>query len=580
VSGAPRVPTVVTEAQSLVPEAPVPFDRSWRGAPYPAVVVAADGTVRAINETGRLLFPDAAPGAAMAGSTPEWLVEAHHATHAAFPGPALPPVSAELTEAGPEESAPAGAVSSLVHGWLDERSYEAHPVVHDDHSVTWWLIDDTDTRLAQDALRLERERAAFLSEASTALLGSLNLSRCMDVAATLAAEHLADAALVIAPASRSGFPMVSCVRGERPAQRQLSIDPDELPGLGEAVRGFPPVPSRWIDASMTPDWAVPEGFGEVGSVVVTPLPGHGVPAGALVLLRRAGQAGFSTEEEIFARLFAARSGAAMSAARMFAQQAAITETLMRELLPPTLHQVGGVDFAGRFRPSLVTERVGGDFYDVHPGLDGEASLAVLGDVCGKGLDAAVLTGKVRNTLQALLPMAEDHARVLDLLNGALINSHTTRFVTLVLASVLRTGPDVQLRLTCAGHLPPLVVRRDGSVEEAATRGTLIGVLPDIQAATAEVTLLPGESCLLYTDGITEARGGPLGDEPFGEARLHTALTECGGLPAEAMVERVQMLASEWVGGGDHDDMAVLAITAPRGQHLTAVGGHSRGRYTA
>lgn len=79
---------------------------------------------------------------------------------------------------------------------------------------------------------------------------------------------------------------------------------------------------------------------------------------------------------------------------------------MRDLLPPELNRVHGVEFAGGYRPSADRDRVGGDFYDVHPGsTPDDASLAVLGDVCGKGLDAAVLTGKIRNTLQALTPMA-------------------------------------------------------------------------------------------------------------------------------------------------------------------------------
>ena len=144
---------------------------------------------------------------------------------------------------------------------------------------------------------------------------------------------------------------------------------------------------------------------------------------------------------------------------------------------------------------------------------------MLGDVCGKGLEAAVLTGKIRNTVHALRPMARDHRRMLGLLNNALLKSEHTRFVTLVLASVSRRGPDVGLRLTCAGHPPPLIVRSDGRVEEAQTRGTVVGALPTIETTTVEADLAPGETCLLFTDGITEARGGPLGDDQFGEERL-------------------------------------------------------------
>jgi serine phosphatase RsbU (regulator of sigma subunit) len=223
-----------------------------------------------------------------------------------------------------------------------------------------------------------------------------------------------------------------------------------------------------------------------------------------------------------------------------------------------------VDYAGRYRAASDHERIGGDFYDVHPGADAsQETFVVLGDVAGKGLEAAVLTGKIRNTLHALLPLASDHRQVLTLLNGALLTSHHTRFATMALASVRREGHQVRLRLTSAGHMPPLIVRADGRVEEAATHGTLVGALPSVTVRTAEEVLAPGETCLLYTDGITEARGGPLGDELFGEHRLRQALVECAGMPGEAIVERVQMLAAQWLGTGSHDDMATVAISAPR-----------------
>ncbi|MFD7097411.1 PP2C family protein-serine/threonine phosphatase, partial [Streptomyces xanthophaeus] len=404
---------------------------------------------------------------------------------------------------------------------------------------------------------------------------------CMDVTAQMAAEHLADAALVIAPSHGRVLPVVSCLRSGAPRTTTLAADPSMVPGLREALQGFPPVPSRWIDPAAAPDWLLPEGFGTVGSIVITPLPGHGVPAGALVLLRRSGRAAFTEGEEVFARLFAARAGAAMSAARLYAEQASITEILMRELQPPTLHQASGVDYAGGYRPSKSHERVGGDFYDVHPApVEGDASLVVLGDVCGKGLQAAVMTGKIRNTMHALLPMADDHHRMLSLLNTSLLNTENARFATMVLASAARSGSSVELRLTSAGHPAPLILRSDGRVEEVSTRGTLVGVLPSLATETARVTLAAGDACFLYTDGISEARGGPLGDVMFGEERLKGVLSECAGMPAEAVVERVQMLASQWLGDGDHDDMAVVVISAPRTNHLSAVDGRTRGRFTA
>ncbi|MFD9123364.1 PP2C family protein-serine/threonine phosphatase [Kitasatospora sp. NPDC059571] len=509
------------------------------------LVVGPTGAVRSLNAGARLLLPTARPGAALADTAPAWLAAAHRSAVQPVPSP------------GP------GAPPAPVHGLLGERTVAAHPTPERDGSVVWWLVDETDQRLARTALSTERERTAFLVEASNLLLSSLNVQRCTEATARLAAGHLADAAVLVAPAGARRLPVTTCVRGGDPSGARLAVDPATVPGLPEALQGFPPVPSRWIDPAALPGWAVPDGFGPVGSVVVTPLPGHGVPAGALILLRRSGQAAFSDGEEVFARLFAARAGAALSAARLYAEQSSITDILMRELLPPALHRVNGVELAAAYTPARAGERVGGDFYDVHPADDaGRDSLVVLGDVCGKGLEAAVLTGKIRNTLHALLPLADDHARVLRLLNGTLLSSHHTRFASLVLASVRRSGANVELRLTSAGHPAPLVVRRDGTVESAPTGGTIIGVLPDIRSTTARVVLRPGESCLLFTDGITEARGGPLGDGMFGEERLARALAGCQGMPMEALVEHVLLRASSWLGGGPHDDQALVAIGAP------------------
>ncbi|SDD89178.1 PP2C family protein-serine/threonine phosphatase [Streptomyces prasinopilosus] len=519
-------------------------------APCPVVVVDAEGHVVELNGMARDLLPAARPGRPLLA--PAWLATAGRAPH---PAP--------------------------VTGVVGERSFSARPSLLADGGTAWWLLEDTAHRSVVEELKAERARTRFLTEASSALLTSLNLDRCMEVTARLAGEHLADAALVIAPLPARDLPVAVCDHQGELSRTTVSEVPESMPGLAEALRGFPPVPTRWIDPAAAPDWLVPEGFGEVGSLAITPLPGHGVPAGALILLRRAQSRAFTEAEEALAGLFAARAGAAMSAARLYAEQNTISDTLMRELLPPALGQVEGVEFAGGYRASGDTERIGGDFYDVHPpGEDLPETLAVLGDVAGKGLEAAVLTGKIRNTLHALLPMADDHARMLRLLNNAMRNSHNTRFATLVLASARREDRDVVLRLTSAGHPAPLIVRRDGTVEEADTGGTLIGVLPTVTSRTARVRLTPGETCLLFTDGVTEARGGPLGETMFGEERLKRALVECAGMPAEAVVERVQMIVSQWIGHRRHDDIALMAVTAPRGAPPGAVDGTPRGRFTA
>ncbi|WP_237551865.1 MULTISPECIES: PP2C family protein-serine/threonine phosphatase [unclassified Streptomyces] len=538
-----------------------------RGLPYPSVTVDRRGRVLSCNDGAGALLDRVRAGALLSDVAPSWLADAH-------------------TDALRSVASDGGDPAAVARGRIGEATVDAFPSRTADGAVAWWLVDDRDLRDVRDELAGERDRSRVLQEISGELLASLNVDRCMEVTARMAAQHLADAAVIVGVRAGRLYPVTRCVTGGPVEQEKIAVDPQSMPGLPEALAGFPPVPSRWIDPALVPDWVVPRQFteegAEIGSVVVVPLPGHGVPAGAIVLLRQSAEAAFTESEEAFARLFAARAGVALSSARIYAEQSHITEILMQELLPPVLEGVHGIDFSGRYRAATVTERVGGDFYDVHPAdsEDGE-TFAVLGDVCGKGLEAAVLTGKIRNTIEALLPFASDHLKLLRLLNNALLSSHHTRFATLALASVRREGNRLRLRISSAGHPTPLILRADGRVEEADTQGVLIGALPTdrLKITTASVDLAPGETCLLYSDGITEARGGPLGDVLFGDERLRHTLGECAGLPAEAVTERVQMIATQWADGVPHDDMALLSITAPRRNHLAAVDGHTRGRFT-
>ncbi|GAA2257019.1 hypothetical protein GCM10010145_26600 [Streptomyces ruber] len=515
-----------------------------------------NGGIVEVNEAARTLLSGTAGGDRPSWHLPDWLADAHRCVTG---GPS--------TTCAPTRS-----------GRIGERMFEAFPTPHPDGDVVWWLIDDTDRRLAEETLRRAQERAAVLAGVSGTLLSSLSVQTCVEAAARLAVHHLADAAVLISPASPAGsdrFPVTFARAGGPVTGTTRTVDPATVPGLAEALQGLPSVPACWIDPGEVPAWVIPQGFeGPVGSVVVTPLPGHGVPDGALILLRSVGRRAFAEDEEAFAGLFAARVGAALSSVRVYGEQSRVTALLMRELLPPALGTVHGVEYAGRFRPFQDSERIGGDFYDVHPGADpAEETLVVLGDVAGKGLDAAVLTGRVRNSLHALRPLAHDHGHVLGLLNTALLTSPHERFVTLALASVLRRRAGrVRLRLTSAGHPPPLVLRADGRVEESGTYGDLLGAMPSVSFRTEELVLAPGETCLLYTDGITEARGGPVGGELYGVERLARDLTGRAGMPAEAVVERVHMLAAQWLGRGRHDDMAVVAIGAPRTGPLAVVDG--------
>ncbi|GAA2985296.1 PP2C family protein-serine/threonine phosphatase [Streptosporangium longisporum] len=455
----------------------------------------------------------------------------------------------------------------------------------------WYLRDVSAESARTDALLAERGRTAFLLEAGHRLSASLNLRRCARTAVELAVPFLADTAMVVLPpAGRRQADWLRLSGDDRRLQEgAIALNAaGQVPGLTEALAGFPPVPSRWLDPGQVPGWVLPQGFGPAGHLIVTPLPGNGVPAGALVLARRAGGPAFDEDAETLVRLFAARAGAAISAASLYQEQSATNAILSDDLLPPSLPHLRGVELAGSLRAARQAGLIGGDFYDVYlpgspaatSGSEGSAgstgsgasagsggspaeAMVVLGDVCGKGPRAAVLAGQVRHCLRSLLLVEERPERLVPLLNRSLLGSPTPNpYVTLVLATVRAVG-DGHLRvgLAVAGHLPPLILRRDGSVHECPARGSMLGALPRTVLTPAEIDLAPGELCLLYSDGITEAFGGPTGRQMYGEQRLKNALAGCAGMPAAAVVERLEQISTDWLGGEVQDDRALLVVRA-------------------
>ncbi len=184
-------------------------------------------------------------------------------------------------------------------------------------------------------------------------------------------------------------------------------------------------------------------------------------------------------------------------------------------------------------------------------------------MCGNGAEAAVIGGRVRGGLQALVAVESQPVTVLRHLNTLLIEEDVTAFVTLVIGSARAAeGGALDVVVAGGGHLAPLVLRKDGQVEEVSIGGTLVGALSEADFGQATFRLAAGDSMVLYSDGITEANGGPNGQEMYGEQRLARDLATCAEMPAEAVAERIDLLLGRWLGGRPHDDLAMLVIQAP------------------
>ncbi|WP_199723594.1 PP2C family protein-serine/threonine phosphatase [Micromonospora sp. CV4] len=431
----------------------------------------------------------------------------------------------------------------------------------------WYVRDVTEEHARTDALLAERSRTAFLAQAGSRLGRSLHRDQTLRATATLAVPYLADAAVVLhrPPAPADQRPRWIRYAESDPTPATGLAGPgltDTVPGLTEALAGEltePRLDTELADLSSV----LPPGFGRPGAALVSPIRSAGGPFGALLLIRRAGRAGFDPRDIELAREFGARAGAALATAELHGEQAHLARVLQASLLPPELPPVPGVSLAGGYRAAGDTLRIGGDFYEVFPHRTG--ALFALGDVCGKGVGAAVLTGRVRQSLQTLRLVEQRPLELIGLLDRALFDApdaaRRSQFTTLLLGSLERGPAGVDVRIAGGGHPAPLLVTPGGAVTPVPVGGMPVGALAAARFAETRVHLDPGDLLLAYTDGVTGARGGPREVEVFGEERLRAAVASAAGLPPAALVDRLLQLVDEWQGGQAHDDIAMLAVCA-------------------
>lgn len=232
----------------------------------------------------------------------------------------------------------------------------------------------------------------------------------------------------------------------------------------------------------------------------------------------------------------------------------LAQTLQQSFIPPALPEVPGLDVAGVYRPAGTGDEVGGDFYDVFStGSDG-AWVVVVGDVQGKGAEAAAVTAMARYTLRAAAMQSSSPGVVLRTLHDMLTNSEFDRFVTVVYARIA----DGAMTVSSGGHPCPLRVTPAGEVTPICQVGSLVGVLGlELPPSDALVPLRPGEVFVFYTDGVTEARNATEGF--FGEERLQALVGSCSGLDAAGIADRVVDAVVTYQEGLPRDDIAVVVV---------------------
>lgn len=234
----------------------------------------------------------------------------------------------------------------------------------------------------------------------------------------------------------------------------------------------------------------------------------------------------------------------------------LARTLQRSLSPPTLPAVDGLESAVHYQP-FSEDEVGGDFYDLFPLAPGRWGF-FLGDVCGKGPEAASLTSLARYTLRTAAMLSEEPAAILRDLNTALLAERRgdMPMCTAVYGDIDLTGPDVALWLAVGGHPAPLVVRSGGSVEPITALGTLLGGFPEVELDTCRVSLGPGDAILVYSDGLLD---NTLDGTEVDAERLAEILAGAAGSGAQGLVDCVNDVLKR-LDRPVRDDVAVMALS--------------------
>lgn len=422
-------------------------------------------------------------------------------------------------------------------------------------------------RGAQVNARLQ-QRMAFLAQAGLVLDRSLEFRETLESLAELTVPELAQLTVIdlleendsVVGLAVAAAPNSEHARAVETIRREHPLHSGSAHPVASVLRSGRPILLPVMDLDFQRHIAQGSEHFELmrmlryHSAIVVPLVARTHVLGTLSLLRMDDAPSFDPDDLVLAQELARRAALAVDNARMFESTRRLARTLQESLLPRELPDIPGVRLAARYRPAEQGQEVGGDFYDAFAAGSNRWGI-VIGDVCGKGAQAAALTALARYTIRALAD--RDSATVLELLNDAVMREHDARpdqLLTVLFAIASARDGVFDVELAAAGHPPPLVRRADGTIEALSTGGLLIGVDPGVRYGSERLTLAPGDTLLLYTDGLTDARAP---SRILSEADLKALLRRGRGMPPERLADFIERAAT---GGEDpRDDIALLVI---------------------
>jgi serine phosphatase RsbU (regulator of sigma subunit)/PAS domain-containing protein len=291
------------------------------------------------------------------------------------------------------------------------------------------------------------------------------------------------------------------------------------------------------------------------SLLSVPLTDGEQSYGVLTLARQASERHFEIADLGLVEELGEQLALAIRVDRMFRRRTEIADSLQASLLPRELPEIPGVQVAAAYVAATDGMDVGGDFYDVFRTPDGWG--VSIGDVCGKGEDAAAVTAAARHGIRVVGHWNSDPADVLRQANELmLVEEYDGRFVTACVALLRWQGKELRVTVGSSGHPAPVVVRRDGRVHLLEGGGMPLGIFPDAEAGTEEITLTQGDILYLYTDGITEARNLELA---YFSDRLNDELSRLAGQPPGDIVAAMQALVLDFSAAELRDDMTMIVL---------------------
>jgi serine phosphatase RsbU (regulator of sigma subunit) len=464
-----------------------------------------------------------------------------------------------------EPDPPAQVVRNVVRAsgrerWLRQRA----TAVRDDRGRVQWAIN-----LIEDVTEAKRNQIAqeLLAEAARAVAGSDDTRRTLQAMADAAVPGLADWAGVDLVDARGRITLVAVAHRD-PAKVRLGwrlraewpVDPAAREGVPAVLRAgisqmIPEITDAMLVAGAHDDehLALLRSVG-LNSIMIVPIRAQDRILGAFSFVSSTSRR-FDDRDLRLAEDLGRQAGVLLANAQLNAERARIAHVLQAGLLPGRLPDVPGWDVDIAFRAAGAVNEVGGDFYDIVPFDGGWAVL--IGDVVGKGAEAAVLTALARHTLAAIIESTGDPVHALSVLNRRL-HEREGGFANLCTIAVL-TIVGRQAHVVAAGHPAPLLVR-GSAIMPIGRPGLLLGVIDELAVTASSVDLQPGDQLLLYTDGVTDAVG--VGDR-FGQQRLLAAVTALSQEPdaTRGLASRLMGAVDAFSIGDQADDIAIVSLRA-------------------